>query len=115
MSEDIYKLIGESIKHRRKEKGMTQQELAEKVELSTNYVGLIERGDRHAGLDILQKIADVFGIGLKGLFEKTAVRPSGKSDYTFADKRILSLLRETSPAEKKAFITLISSRSRKKH
>jgi len=114
MSEDIYKIVGENIKRRRKEKGLTQQELAEKIDLSLNYVGLIERGDRHTGLDVLKRIADVLGIRLNALLEEIPAQKASDSKYTPVDKRILSLLRETPPSKKKAVITLLSSRSSKK-
>lgn len=40
-----YKEIGLKIAYYRKKKGLTQAQLAEKVGKSTNYIGLIERGN----------------------------------------------------------------------
>lgn len=40
-----YKEIGLKIAYYRKKKGLTQAQLAERVGKSTNYIGLIERGN----------------------------------------------------------------------
>lgn len=40
-----YKEIGLKIAYYRKKKGLTQTQLAEKVGKSTNYIGLLERGN----------------------------------------------------------------------
>ena len=40
-----YKEIGLKIAYYRKKKGLTQAQLAEKVGKSTNYIGLLERGN----------------------------------------------------------------------
>ena len=41
----MYPSIGKKIRKYRKERGMTQEELAEKLDLSINYVGALERAD----------------------------------------------------------------------
>lgn len=41
-----YKVIGTNILLYRKQKGYTQEELAQKVGISTGYLGQIERGNR---------------------------------------------------------------------
>ena len=50
-----YKEIGLKIAYYRKKKGLTQAQLAEKVGKSTNYIGLIERGNNDELLEGLQK------------------------------------------------------------
>ena len=40
----VEKLIGKRIQKLRKEKGLTQQQFAEMIDLSTNYVSDVERG-----------------------------------------------------------------------
>ena len=40
----IDKRIGKRIKERREELGLTQEEFAEKLDLTTNYISTIERG-----------------------------------------------------------------------
>lgn len=50
------KLIGKKIRSIRKEKGLTQVELAEKAQLMYQYVGAVERGSRNISLDSLERI-----------------------------------------------------------
>ncbi|MBA9087535.1 transcriptional regulator with XRE-family HTH domain [Fontibacillus solani] len=51
----------------RKLKGYTQQELAERSGISLDILGAIERGNRRAEDQILNKIADVLGVTLTDL------------------------------------------------
>ena len=55
---DFYKLLGENIKKRRCELGLTQQELADKLNMSLNFVGKIEVAFSKPSLDTLIKIAN---------------------------------------------------------
>lgn len=54
--------IGERIKTVRKSLGLTQDQLAEKSELSSNYIGQLERGERSPSLKTLSKIARSLGV-----------------------------------------------------
>ena len=54
-----YKLIGERIKIKRKEKKITQEKLAELLDVSVGYVGQLERGITKINLDRLSEIADL--------------------------------------------------------
>ena len=42
MNSEFYVKLGQNIKHRRKELGLTQQELADKMNISLNFMGKIE-------------------------------------------------------------------------
>lgn len=50
--------VGEYIRKKRKESGLTLKQLAEKIELSYTYLSQIELGDRTASPEILKKIAE---------------------------------------------------------
>lgn len=54
--------IGEVIKARRKELGITQPHLAELAQLSTNTLYKLERGQSNPTLQVLEKLADVLGM-----------------------------------------------------
>ena len=56
-SRKIYKLLGEAIRVARKKAGLSQEELAEKVNLTRNYIGTIERAERKITLETLARIA----------------------------------------------------------
>lgn len=54
--------LGETIKQRRKELGITQPHLAELAQVSTNTLYQLERGISNPSLLVLTKIADVLGL-----------------------------------------------------
>lgn len=61
-------MLAERIKKFRKQKGWTQQKLAEKTGLSFNAITKIEQGRaEHPTLKTLIKLADVFGISIDEL------------------------------------------------
>ena len=66
---DTWVAIGLNILYYRKEKGLTQMELAEKVNLSRNHIQRIETATRSCSLDVLMNIARALEIPLKKLFE----------------------------------------------
>lgn len=56
--------IGEAIKNRRKELGITQPHLAELAGVSTNSLYKIERGQANPTLETLLQLAEVLGMEL---------------------------------------------------
>lgn len=54
--------IGDQIRSRRKELGITQPHLAEIASVSVNTLYKIERGDANPTLDVLYKLLDVLGL-----------------------------------------------------
>ena len=57
--------IGETIKIRRKELGITQPHLAELAQISINTLYKLERGQGNPTLNVLNKLSDVLGLELK--------------------------------------------------
>jgi y4mF family transcriptional regulator len=60
----LVKTLGETIKSRRKELGITQPHLAELAKVSTNTIYKLERGQGNPSLDVLNKLAEVLGMEL---------------------------------------------------
>lgn len=54
-----YKLIGSRIKLARKRNDMTQEKLAERLDVSVGYVSQVERGITKVSLDLLASISDI--------------------------------------------------------
>lgn len=46
----------------RKERGLSQEVLADEVGLAVTYVGQIERGQRNPTLDVVERFAEVLGV-----------------------------------------------------
>jgi transcriptional regulator with XRE-family HTH domain len=63
--------VNEKLKLVRQAKGLTQEEVAEKLGISACTYGDIERGDRDPKVSKLQKIADVLEISLLELLDLT--------------------------------------------
>jgi transcriptional regulator with XRE-family HTH domain len=61
--------VHDKIRLIRETKGLTQEQLAEKLDMSPSAYGDIERGDSDIKLSRLEKIAEAFGIKLSELFE----------------------------------------------
>jgi transcriptional regulator with XRE-family HTH domain len=63
------KLLGEGIRKYRKLADLTQETLAEKVDLNPVYVGQIERGYKVPTVDVLLRLARVLNVRLRDLVE----------------------------------------------
>jgi DNA-binding XRE family transcriptional regulator len=61
------KLLGEGIRKYRKIEGLTQEKLAEKVDLNPVYMGQIERGYKIPTVDVLLRIAKALKVRLRDL------------------------------------------------
>ena len=61
--------FGLRVKELRKEKGLTQSELAEKIGLSNDLIGMIERGERNTSVDKIFKLAKAFNMTLAEFFK----------------------------------------------
>ncbi|MEI7501330.1 MAG: helix-turn-helix transcriptional regulator [Bacteroidota bacterium] len=57
--------LGEVIRNRRKELGITQPHLAELAKISVNTLYKLERGEANPSLNVLNNLADVLGMELK--------------------------------------------------
>jgi transcriptional regulator with XRE-family HTH domain len=59
--------FGQVIRKRRKTQGLSQEALAEKADLHTNYVSLVERGLSAPALDTICALADALGLSVSDL------------------------------------------------
>lgn len=75
-------VIGDRIKKHRNQLGLTQEELAEKCGLHHTYIGQLERGEKNATLESVEKVVQGLGISFEILFEKVA--PSESAEPTIA-------------------------------
>lgn len=65
---DIQKHFGSKIRSLRKEKGISQEELAFRSGLHRTYISDIERGARNVSLKNIEKIAKALGVKSQILF-----------------------------------------------
>ena len=63
------KEMGSRIKKARLNQNLTQEQLAELLDMSVSYVSLIERGSRNATVETLLNIADVLHVSVASLLQ----------------------------------------------
>jgi len=63
------RLLGETVRAKRKEAGFSQEKLAEKADLSTVFISRIERGRESPTMDNLVKVARALGVRVRDLVE----------------------------------------------
>ncbi|MDX2439867.1 MAG: helix-turn-helix transcriptional regulator [Desulfobacterales bacterium] len=69
MNKKLLIIIGNNIRENRKEKGLTQEELASKANLHRTYIGMIERAEKNLTVTNLQKIAEALEVSTGSLLD----------------------------------------------
>ncbi len=85
----LERLVIDNIKRIRKEKGISQEKLAEACNTATSYIGLMEIYRNVPKLSTIEKIADALEVDPLELFDREIQYPAGKQKKLFK-KRILS-------------------------
>ena len=93
--------LGRRIRKQRSQRGWTQEALAERVNVSTSFVGHVERGTRKASLETLVAMANVLDVSLdyllSGSMNSSVIGPmprSLNSQQRTALKEILSTIQD---------------------
>lgn len=68
MNLDLKTQLGMRIRYLRKQKKMSQEDLALEIDLSKNYLSDVECGRRNPSIEILNKIAKGLKVSLSDLF-----------------------------------------------
>lgn len=82
--------FGQNVRHYRKEKNLTLEVAAELCDISSRYLGRVERGKVSVGIDTIEKISKGLGIAVEKLL---AAKGYGKDSF-HTDER------ETAPFSK---------------
>jgi len=53
----LYRVLGRAIRARREKAGLSQEKLAEKADLTLNYIGQVERAEKRITLETLARVA----------------------------------------------------------
>lgn len=89
-------LIGERIQLERKKKKLTQAQLAEQANLSTNYIGCIECGSKSGSFNAYFKIVSALGIGFDRILADVFIPEQSKEEAELL--KIFHLLNKTHQA-----------------
>ena len=103
--DNITKLVGTRIRGFRKEKRLSQEELAEKCSLHPTYIGQLERGEKNPTIESVMKIANGLEIPIDQLFVN--ITSSGAKAVDYIPDRIMYLVAELSPKEQRIVYDLI--------
>lgn len=74
---NIIKILGQRIRNHRTALGLSQEKLAELSGCHPTYIGQIERGEKNATIESIEKIAKALNISLSKLFEKLDTQEDG--------------------------------------
>lgn len=83
-----YQALGEKIRIERQKQDYTQDKLAELCDISTSFLGHIERGTRKMSIDTLVTIADALDISLDYLLADDLSKPN--SQLSLLNKQLQS-------------------------
>lgn len=64
----IKKVFGENVRHYRKLKNLTQEKLAEMIDVSPKHLGVIERGEAFVSAELLEKLSSFLENLVSSLF-----------------------------------------------
>ena len=92
-----YKFLGEQIRKQRKLKKYTLEQLAEILDVSTTFIGQIERAKGVPSLETLVKIANALDVSIDSLLFENLNNKSGDIHFI---KKITELTETFTPREK---------------
>lgn len=101
---DTKTLLGKRIRYFRRTKDLSQEELAEKANISSKYLGEIERGKANLTIDITEKISIALNIEISLLFDYQ--HEMGKKA---TKDNINSLIREASDTDLQTIFRVLKS------
>jgi transcriptional regulator with XRE-family HTH domain len=62
--------VAKNLRRLRHARGLTQDELGARAEVSGNYVGQLEREEKAATVDVLERLANVLSVDASEFFQR---------------------------------------------
>ena len=91
-----FSIIGERIKRKRQEKGITQERLAEKMDISITYLSRIERGTSNINLKRLVQISELLDTTVSEL-----ITGANTKTEIYLDKEMKNVLEKCTPEKQR--------------
>ena len=101
---DISKILGQRIRNYRTAKGLSQEGLAELCGCHPTYVGQIERGEKNATIESIERISSALNVSLSKLFEKLGADDSAARNIPL---ECYDLLASKSKAEQESIYRIL--------
>ncbi len=95
---EIASIIGERLRSYRKRAGLSQEGLAEKAGLHNTYIGQLERGEKNATLESIEKVATALQLPFEVLFENLIPYSENNRVVNDCYNKIVSLSNEDQQA-----------------
>ena len=67
---DIKLRFGNRIKELRKQKGFSQEKLANLADIDRTYLPTIEKGERNVSIEVVERLAKALDVKVKDLFDE---------------------------------------------
>ncbi len=67
---DVRERVGFNLQRLRREKGLSQEELADRAEIHQTYLSGVERGKRNPTITVLQRIAEALGADIEDIVRR---------------------------------------------
>lgn len=96
---NLKQIFGSNIHYYRKQNKLSQEQFAERLDISVKHLSTMETGKVFASADMIEKISKELGISVSALFYSPEEKSIDESDFSKID----SILEEES---KKALITI---------
>jgi transcriptional regulator with XRE-family HTH domain len=58
----LRQVVAKNLRRLRQDKGLSQEEFADRADINRNYVGMLEREEHAATVDMLEKLAEVLDV-----------------------------------------------------
>ena len=97
---------GEQLRSLRRERGLTQEEVALRADITTSYYGQIERGAANPSVALLEKICAVMGISISDIFTNADTNPLTIDALSM---QIIHQLNGKSDEEKELILSMIKT------
>lgn len=67
---DVRSRVGTNLQKLRRDRGVTQEELAHKAQVHQTYLSGVESGKRNPSIGVLERIAEALGVDISLMFER---------------------------------------------
>lgn len=103
--DDLMRMVGEGIRHFRRQRGLSQEELASKAEVHETYIGKLERSEKVCSVVVLAKITNALDLSMVEFF--SYIQPVSGEERESTLTEIVDRLRSRSETEQKRILKVI--------
>ena len=96
--------MGDRIKETRKKRGFTQEQLAERLDITVEYVSQIERGIKIPSMQTFMRLVEILDVSADYLLRDTV-----STRNLYGDKQLASRLERLTPKQRVALEALIDT------